>query len=328
MASGAGDEAAGEGGVNYYPRYLGDYQRKTGHLSLTEHGVYSVLLDHYYGLRKPLPADIDRIYRICRAITQAEQRAVDTVVAEFFPVGIDGMHHNTRCDEEIAKWEVMAERNREVGKTGGRPKKRAADSHSGNPDETRMVSETKPSGNPNGNHGGSENGGFENPDETHGITHEKPSPTPTPTPESRSQHQNQSEKENGRATAREIDPDHDPQNHEGWLRVRAAYPPHIHPEADWLIAEREASMRVAEGDAPWSELEAGCARLCRQQVAKGNVSGGSANEYVPSPKGMFTRREKRWRDPYPLPAAKSEQRLSGNVAAAAEAKRRLAGGGS
>lgn len=125
-----------------------------------------------------------------------------------------------------------------------------------------------------------------------------------------------------------LDPDHDPQNHDAWLEVRAAYPPHIHPEADWLIAEREASMRVEEGEAPWSELKAGCERLHRQQVAKGNVSGTTANEYVPSPKGMFTRREKRWRDPYPLPATKSEQRLTGNAAAAAEAKRRLAGGGS
>jgi hypothetical protein len=120
-----------------------------------------------------------------------------------------------------------------------------------------------------------------------------------------------------------LDPDRDPQNQDGWLACRASYPPHIHPEADWLIAERDACMRVEEGEAPWSELKAGCERLYAQQEAKGNLG----TQFVPSPKGMFTRREKRWREPYPLPATKAEQRLTGNVAAAAEAKRRLFGGG-
>lgn len=174
--------------MNYYPRYLGDYQRKTSHLSLIQHGVYAVLMDHYYALCKPLPADNEQLYRICRAISVAEQRAVDTVVQEFFPVSPDGLRRNSRCDEEIAKWEVKAETNRVVGKTGGRPKK-------------------KPTENPDGNHDGSRGGASDNPHETQSVsdtplksgvleTHGKPSPAPESriqNSEARSQHQNQRE---------------------------------------------------------------------------------------------------------------------------------------
>ena len=32
----------------FYKRYLGDYQRDTGHLSMLEHGAYTLLLDAFY----------------------------------------------------------------------------------------------------------------------------------------------------------------------------------------------------------------------------------------------------------------------------------------
>ncbi|AUD03456.1 DUF1376 domain-containing protein [Spirosoma pollinicola] len=33
---------------HWYPRYPGDYARKTAHLSLTEDGAYTKLMDWYY----------------------------------------------------------------------------------------------------------------------------------------------------------------------------------------------------------------------------------------------------------------------------------------
>ena len=38
--------------MNYYERHLGDYARDTGHLSMLEHGAYSLLLDRYYATRR------------------------------------------------------------------------------------------------------------------------------------------------------------------------------------------------------------------------------------------------------------------------------------
>lgn len=88
---------------------MGDYGRGTGHLSLQDHGAYTLLLDHYYSTRCPLPADIDSIRRICKAITESETESVSRVAGQFFPVGQDGLRHNKRCDEEIATAKAYAE---------------------------------------------------------------------------------------------------------------------------------------------------------------------------------------------------------------------------
>jgi uncharacterized protein YdaU (DUF1376 family) len=150
--------------VNFYKRYIGDYQRDTGHLSLLEHGVYTVLLDHYYARRSPLPGDIAVLCRLCRANTKAERRAVKAVAEQFFPVTADGLRMNARAARELEKWETQARHNREVGKLGGRPPTKAkgingTDNPSGNPDAnpganpeiTREVSREKPEGEPAGN---------------------------------------------------------------------------------------------------------------------------------------------------------------------------------
>ena len=89
--------------MNYYERYCGDYARDTGHLSLQEHGAYTVMLDTYYATETPLPADWRALYRICRAMGSKEQEAVRVVADQFFPIGTDGMRRNQRADKVIAK---------------------------------------------------------------------------------------------------------------------------------------------------------------------------------------------------------------------------------
>jgi uncharacterized protein YdaU (DUF1376 family) len=135
--------------MNFYRRYPGDYSRDTGHLSLAEHGAYTVLLDHYYGTSMPLPGALTALYRICRAMDEAEQAAVRTIADAFFPLAEDGCRHNRRADEELAVSALRAEANRANGKAGGRPRENPPD----NPTETQSVSETEPTNNP-----------FQNPD--------------------------------------------------------------------------------------------------------------------------------------------------------------------
>ena len=43
--------------MNYYERHLGDYAKDTAHLTMIEHGAYSLLLDRYYGTEQGIPAD-------------------------------------------------------------------------------------------------------------------------------------------------------------------------------------------------------------------------------------------------------------------------------
>lgn len=110
--------------MNYYERYCGDYQRDTAHLSLAEHGAYTMLLDTYFSVEKPLPEDISSLYRVCRAMTRLEQQAVKSVAEQFFPVsGGDGLRHNQRADREIAKARPKIEAARINGRKGGRPAK-------------------------------------------------------------------------------------------------------------------------------------------------------------------------------------------------------------
>jgi uncharacterized protein YdaU (DUF1376 family) len=109
--------------VNYYERYCGDYQRDTAHLSLAEHGAYTMLLDTYFSVEKPLPSDLPSLYRVCRAMTRLEQQAVKSVVDQFFPVSpADGLRHNQRADREIAKARPKIEAARNNGRKGGRPR--------------------------------------------------------------------------------------------------------------------------------------------------------------------------------------------------------------
>lgn len=89
--------------MNYYERYCGDYARKTAGLSLQEHGAYTLMLDNYYANEAPLPVAYDDLYRICRAMKASERESVRSVADKYFPVADDGLRHNEKADEVIAK---------------------------------------------------------------------------------------------------------------------------------------------------------------------------------------------------------------------------------
>lgn len=126
--------------MNYYKRYMGDYGRDTGTLSLAEHGAYALLMDHYYSTEEPLPADHDSLYRICRAMKKDEQAAVRKVADRFFPVFKDGLRHNDRADIELSKYHTKANQNRLNGKNGGRPRKNPDQIPEDIPEKTQSVS--------------------------------------------------------------------------------------------------------------------------------------------------------------------------------------------
>lgn len=93
--------------MKFWPRYIGDWKKKTAHLSLLEKGCYSELLDHCYANEEPLPGQIDRIFAICGARTPIEQRAVEVVLKMFFVKNGEGFY-NERAKEEIGKWKEKA----------------------------------------------------------------------------------------------------------------------------------------------------------------------------------------------------------------------------
>jgi len=135
------------GGLNFYKRYPADYGRKTARLTLAQHGAYTLLLDEVYTSESGLPAEMEELYRICRAMTKLEQEAVRVVADRFFPIAEDGLRHNSRAAEEIQDAAPAIEAARANGKKGGRPRKETQQKPSGfspgNPAETQTEPNSK-----------------------------------------------------------------------------------------------------------------------------------------------------------------------------------------
>lgn len=108
--------------MHYYKHHIGDYRRDTGHLSLLEHGVYRQLIDWYYLEESPIPNETKVVYRRLSARTDAEKAAVDAILSDFFTLTEFGWV-NGRCSAELFEYKEKAEKSRENGKAGGRPKK-------------------------------------------------------------------------------------------------------------------------------------------------------------------------------------------------------------
>lgn len=143
--------------MNFYKRHLGDYAKDTGHLSALEHGVYTLLLDHYYSTEAGIPAE--RAYRVARARSATERAAVDAVLGEFFTL-VDLTWRNRRADAEIAAADSLISAARANGKRGGRPSKAA----SGKPEPPVPETPEKPSGFSGGSQNGTPNKASQTPD--------------------------------------------------------------------------------------------------------------------------------------------------------------------
>jgi uncharacterized protein YdaU (DUF1376 family) len=107
--------------MNWYPHYYGDYMRDTSHLSLVEHGAYRTLLDHYYATG-PMPDCDVSMMRICRAFDETEKQAVLRIARDYFPVNGDGLRHNKRADQEIAKRDGISMARAMAGAKGAESK--------------------------------------------------------------------------------------------------------------------------------------------------------------------------------------------------------------
>lgn len=124
--------------MHYYKFNIGDYARSTRHLSNEEDLAYRRLLDMYYENEAPIPLETQWVARRIRVASEV----VDIVLQDMFERTEDGWKH-ARCDAEISEYQRNAERNRENGKRGGRPK-----SVGKKPKENPVGSQSDASGNP------------------------------------------------------------------------------------------------------------------------------------------------------------------------------------
>lgn len=89
--------------MNFYEKHIGDYIRDTVSLSMLEDGAYNRLIDQCYQTEKPLPADKKMVYRLARATSAAERKAVDFVLHTYFVLAEDG-YAQKRIQAEIERY--------------------------------------------------------------------------------------------------------------------------------------------------------------------------------------------------------------------------------
>jgi uncharacterized protein YdaU (DUF1376 family) len=104
--------------VHYYQFHIGDYRSSTAHLTNEEDLAYRRLIDMYYDFEGPIPLDTQWVARRIRV----EPAIIQDVLKDMFERTENG-YVNARCEEEIAKYKSLAERNKRNGSLGGRPKK-------------------------------------------------------------------------------------------------------------------------------------------------------------------------------------------------------------
>lgn len=106
--------------MHYYQFNISVWALHTSHLTVEEDGVYRRLLDYYYDTESPIPKETKTVIRRLRLGNYEE--IVDSILNEFFHLEDDGWHNN-RADIEISEYKNKANKARENGKKGGRPKK-------------------------------------------------------------------------------------------------------------------------------------------------------------------------------------------------------------
>jgi hypothetical protein len=105
--------------------------------------------------------------------------------------------------------------------------------------------------------------------------------------------------------------------------IKLRYPKFSGNQTAWLLAERHCEQLIQNGEETWESLLTHTERYAAY-VTAGGVSGP---QYVRTPDKHFDPRaqERYWREQWEPPETKAERRLTSNVEAALEAKRRLFG---
>jgi len=107
--------------MHYYQFNIADYRKDTAHLSIVEHYIYRQLIDWYFLDEKPISKLTQSVMRRL-SLGSENVDCLKNVLEDFFTKEGDGWHH-ARIDADISQYQSNAEKNRENGKKGGRPKK-------------------------------------------------------------------------------------------------------------------------------------------------------------------------------------------------------------
>jgi uncharacterized protein YdaU (DUF1376 family) len=98
--------------MHYYKRNLGDYAKKTGRLTMLQHGAYTLLIDSCYD-REAFPT-LEQAIEWTWASTEAEVDAVKFVLGRFFTLDKDGCYVQDRILQELLEYHAKADTNKRI----------------------------------------------------------------------------------------------------------------------------------------------------------------------------------------------------------------------
>lgn len=98
--------------MHYYQFNIGDYRRKTSHLSLLEHGIYRSLIDTYLLEQSALCGDVPALMRTHCIRTANEKNALNNVLNDFFTFENERFF-NSRCEQIISSYIEKSDKARE-----------------------------------------------------------------------------------------------------------------------------------------------------------------------------------------------------------------------
>ena len=105
----------------WMPMYWRDYGGDTGHLNVSEHGAYLLLIKHYWLTGKPLKDDDNLLWRITCCESKREWMRLRPAIVQFFTINAGVLSHK-RIDAELEKAARISAERRRVGVLGGRPR--------------------------------------------------------------------------------------------------------------------------------------------------------------------------------------------------------------
>lgn len=104
--------------MQWMRHHLGDYAKLAGHLDFVEDAALMRLLRAYLAREAALPEQVDRVQRLVSAHTEAEQRAVEAMLHEFFVLVPGRGWVNDWCETEVARATAISDSARERSAKG------------------------------------------------------------------------------------------------------------------------------------------------------------------------------------------------------------------
>ena len=98
--------------MHYYKKNIGDYAKKTGRLTMLQHGAYTLLIDSCYD-REIFPT-LEQALEWTWASTDAEIEAVKFVLSRFFTLDKEGQYVQNRILSELLHYHKNADTNKRI----------------------------------------------------------------------------------------------------------------------------------------------------------------------------------------------------------------------